>query len=841
MLLINSGHPQNGRKENEMIKVTKLDKYFNKGKNNENHVLREVSLELGEKGLVCILGESGSGKTTLLNTIGGLDTFRSGTVEVDDVVLKKYEQKKIERLRNQKFGYIFQNYYLLQDYTVAYNVKLALNVFDLTEEEKDERVDYVLEALGMARYKKKRVSQLSGGQQQRVSIARALVKSPDIILADEPTGNLDEENTLKTMSILKSISKECLVILVSHEKAIAKFFADRIIEIRDGEIVKDYQNDATGAYQKIDDSNIYLRDMQQLKVEEDFIDLSLYRENFGRDDEEELENRKLHISLAWKDGKLYIQTEDDVNLVLTGEESGCVMLDQSKPKLDQSQMEEITYDLPKMQAGRSMGLPFREIWKLACENIRMMGKKHRFMVGILLATSVLLVLALADFMMQHDINKQEVVTQDSHYVTVKLEQAKGVSGSDLNRQSLQYCKETLTSDIQYNALTQGTLNIGYDGFRQLKQINAKIEDYSAVDYHQLKKEDLVCGRLPKNRKEIVIDKWLLNTFQKSGSVVASLYNNEKSLLGLTVITMVSDLELEIVGVSDTGEPTIYASPYVAFGMNYGNKQIMPLEELQELYPDDFGKTTLKDQQILVDTIKYEEYEHEKRWESGEMVTAEAEQYLGGIPCKIVGKFPKGNGAEYVLPKERCEQVRLEYVADAKQFQVYTDNVDETIKYFQDKGKAYSQYFKVKAQSNAQAQIDKYRKEQKESGLNAGYIVTIAVAVLSLIMIYFTIKSNAMARSEELTVYRLIGIAPGSILKAYMLEMVMMTAYTCIPAILITSGVIKFITSVPSLEIYLLFPWWMAALLIVAMFVVNVIVSVLPVRRILHTPPAQLVQ
>lgn len=99
----------------------------------------------------------------------------------------------------------------------------------------------------------------------------------------------------------------------------------------------------------------------------------------------------------------------------------------------------------------------------------------------------------------------------------------------------------------------------------------------------------------------------------------------------------------------------------------------------------------------------------------------------------------------------------------------------------------------------------------------------------------------MARSEELTVYRLIGIAPGSILKAYMLEMIMMTAYTCIPAILITSGIIKFITSVPSLEIYLLFPWWMAALLIVVMFIVNSVVSVLPVRKILHTPPAQLVQ
>lgn len=124
----------------------------------------------------------------------------------------------MEPIRNNSFDYIFQNYYLLKDYSVSYNIKLALNRYDLTEEEKEERVDYVLNTLGIGKYKKKTVSKLSGGQQQRVSIARALVKSPDVIFADEPTGNLDEENTIRTMSILKNISKECLVLLVTHEK-----------------------------------------------------------------------------------------------------------------------------------------------------------------------------------------------------------------------------------------------------------------------------------------------------------------------------------------------------------------------------------------------------------------------------------------------------------------------------------------------------------------------------------------------------------------------------------------------------------------------------------------------
>ena len=217
-----------------MIKITNLHKFYNKGRKNEQHVLNDINLELGNTGLVCILGESGSGKTTLLNTIGGIDTFSGGVIDIDGKTIKNYNPKVMEPIRNDHFDYVFQNYYLLQDYTVAYNIRLALNRYDIGEEEKEERIDYVLDVLGISKYKKKQVSKLSGGQKQRVSIARALVKSPDVIFADEPTGNLDEENTLRTMSILKNISKECLVLLVTHEKRIAHFFADRIIEICDG-------------------------------------------------------------------------------------------------------------------------------------------------------------------------------------------------------------------------------------------------------------------------------------------------------------------------------------------------------------------------------------------------------------------------------------------------------------------------------------------------------------------------------------------------------------------------------------------------------------------------------
>ena len=223
-----------------MIKVNQLEKYFNKGKKNELHALKGVSVTFEDKGLVCILGESGSGKTTLLNAIGGLDTFQGGSMEIEGITLNKYDSKAVEKVRNDKYGYIFQNYYLLQDYTVAYNVKLALNTFDISEEEKDQRVEYVLQKLDIAKYKKKLVSQLSGGQQQRTSIGRALMTSPLVVLADEPTGNLDSKNSQEIIQLLKTSNKKYnqTLIVITHDENIA-LQADRIIAIEDGGITRD--------------------------------------------------------------------------------------------------------------------------------------------------------------------------------------------------------------------------------------------------------------------------------------------------------------------------------------------------------------------------------------------------------------------------------------------------------------------------------------------------------------------------------------------------------------------------------------------------------------------------
>jgi len=179
-------------------------------------------------------GESGSGKTTLLNAIGGLDKVNKGNIYINGKKITHKLSYSIDKIRNLNIGYIFQDYKLIDDLTVFDNVAMALKMVGIKDKEEiKKRVNYVLNCVKMYRYRNRPAKMLSGGERQRVSIARAIVKNPNIVIADEPTGNLDSKNSLEIMNIIKAISKTKLVILVTHETNLAKFYASRIIEIKD--------------------------------------------------------------------------------------------------------------------------------------------------------------------------------------------------------------------------------------------------------------------------------------------------------------------------------------------------------------------------------------------------------------------------------------------------------------------------------------------------------------------------------------------------------------------------------------------------------------------------------
>ena len=203
------------------------------------NALQNVSVNFRNCEFASILGQSGSGKTTLLNIIGGLDQYTSGDLIINGISTKNYKDRDWDIYRNHKIGFIFQSYNLIPHQSVLENVELALTLSGVSKRERKKRAIEALEQVGLKEHLKKKPNQLSGGQMQRVAIARALVNDPDIILADEPTGALDSETTIQIMNIIKDISKNKLIIMVTHNPEIAKRYSSRIIKVKDGKIIGD--------------------------------------------------------------------------------------------------------------------------------------------------------------------------------------------------------------------------------------------------------------------------------------------------------------------------------------------------------------------------------------------------------------------------------------------------------------------------------------------------------------------------------------------------------------------------------------------------------------------------
>ena len=280
-----------------MIKINSLNKYFNKGKQNEIHVINDISLELPSNGMVAIFGKSGCGKTTLLNTIGGLDNFKSGNISIDENDITN----NTDNIRNKYIGYIFQNYNLNNNQSCFNNVADALKLCGITNEDViKERVMASLKNVGMEKYYKRTPDSLSGGQQQRIAIARAIVKNPKIILADEPTGNLDENNTILIMNLLKAISKEHLVVLVTHEESLVNYYCNKIIHLSDGKVVNIEDNYNIENFNVKNKNNIYLGDLDKESIKNDLVEIDYYGEP---------SIEPINLKIINNDGKLYIKID----------------------------------------------------------------------------------------------------------------------------------------------------------------------------------------------------------------------------------------------------------------------------------------------------------------------------------------------------------------------------------------------------------------------------------------------------------------------------------------------------------------------------------------------------
>lgn len=221
-----------------MLKLINITKDYQVA-NHQVHALKGISITFRDNEFVSILGPSGCGKTTLLNIIGGLDHYTSGDLFIDQISTKKFTDRDWDSYRNHRIGFVFQSYNLIPHQTILENVELALTISGIGKEERLQRAKEVLDKVGLKGDYHKKPNQLSGGQCQRVAIARALVNNPDILLADEPTGALDSATSIQIMELIKEISKDRLVIMVTHNPEIAKKYSSRIVQLLDGKIIGD--------------------------------------------------------------------------------------------------------------------------------------------------------------------------------------------------------------------------------------------------------------------------------------------------------------------------------------------------------------------------------------------------------------------------------------------------------------------------------------------------------------------------------------------------------------------------------------------------------------------------
>ena len=273
-----------------MLSVRNLTKIYKiKGKDAKQVVaLDHVSLDFPETGMVFLLGKSGSGKSTLLNTIGGLDTFNEGEVIIKGKSSKQFKQGDFDAYRNTFIGFIFQEYNILEEFTVGKNLALALELQG--KKASKDAVNNLLEQVDLTGYSRRKPNQLSGGQKQRIAIARALIKDPEIIMADEPTGALDSNTGRQVMETLKKLSKTKLVIVVSHDKEFAEIYGDRVIELKDGKIISDTTkheveaNRSASGISFIDNKIIHIKKGQKV-TKQDLVEINkLIVENANNDD-----------------------------------------------------------------------------------------------------------------------------------------------------------------------------------------------------------------------------------------------------------------------------------------------------------------------------------------------------------------------------------------------------------------------------------------------------------------------------------------------------------------------------------------------------------------------------
>ena len=805
-----------------MIRLNRVNKYFNKKKSNEIHVINETSLELGDRGLVTFLGSSGCGKTTLLNAIGGLDKVDSGEIYIDDEKITTKSNSRKDEIRNSYVGYIFQNYNLIEDATVFDNVALVLKMMGIKEKgEIEERVMYILKRVGIERYRNRPAKMLSGGERQRVGIARAIVKNPKIIIADEPTGNLDSRNTIEIMNIIKAISREKLVILVTHEKEIAQFYASRILEIVDGKIVSDRENDHSDMLDYRLENKIYLKDMPvQKELSADKIRIRYYSDR---------EEPDIELKVVVRNNNIYIEAPGNMN-----EGSDAVeLIDDHYKKISRDIYEDYEFDYGKM-IDKNFRPKYTSVFNLGSLLVSGYRKifsysmiKKILLIGFILA-SMFSIYAVSNIAGITNVTDDKFVQVNKNYLTVTAAKMSPAI----------YEKYEKMEGIDY--VLPGSSSVSFilpiDDYYQSADAMATVSG-SLADRDMVEEDALIAGTMPQKERDIILDKLTADSLFSQNLVQMIGLSDYEDLIGRTVELPVMG-EFTIVGITEQNSPSVYADRALFTDIlccqptdSAGEEGTLSSAESQTASLVNYDLISDDDEiEIVSGSRPEEDYEalisENRRYETA--VGDTLDRKVNGKKLTVCGYYSAQRQSDTIYVNEKT--AKYSYLESQNSMVLSPSDKAETFE------KVSAQNVKVidNYENDRQQYIDGIRKQVVATVLVSGIIL-----LISLIEIYLMLRSSFLSRIKEVGVLRAIGLKKKDIYKMFLGEIIALTTLTTLPAMAVMAYILNGISKVPLIgSQYLMNPLvFLISFAIVAGF--NLAAGLLPVFNTMRKTPAEI--
>ena len=826
-----------------MLKLQNVDKYFYRRQINQIHVINDTTLEFGETGLTALLGPSGCGKTTLLNVIGGLDKPDKGKIYINGEEITGRLAGKVDSIRNLNIGYIFQNYNLINGMTVFDNVAMVLKMVGIKDKEEiREKVEYALELVGMYRYRKRYADMLSGGERQRVGIARAIVKNPAIIIADEPTGNLDSANTLEVMNIIKAISREKLVILVTHEENLAKFYADRIIRIKDGSVVSDEINENVEGLDYRLENRIYLKDIQ---------DQHAYQDPNGSIRVFNDTGEKIDIDIVISRGNLFIQSRDgNSRMEIVDENSSIELIDDHYRALTAEEAEARRFHAERFQASRPLrNSSVFNVFTMLAAGFRTVRNYHvlkKILLAGFLISAMFITYAVSNIAGILSIPDEKFVQENKAYVRVVQ---KKIPVKD-------YLEYEADPSVEYALPGSGQINMKmkYDEYWQTYW-GQTVFSGSLSPSDTLTADELICGRRPENQYEVVVDALVLNRLKESDQdIIQAGYKDPEELLGRHLL-LKNLPEFTIVGITDQKSPCIYASKSMFINMlanngsedpyddEMGDEEYEGMEEQTQfdedgsvrvpapaanelisysLRPSDLeltkdSRAPENDYEVIVDE------DFAKSFKLGQTIKTK----VNGHKLKVVGYY-------------KSDMVRGKYYVNGNmiKYQLIKKEENMTIKPSGDKKATIEA---LKAYGLKVRDLYEYRKKEYRKGqlsmIRAFLLVGGIIIIISVIEVFLMMRASFLSRIKEVGTLRAIGVKKSDIYRMFTGEIVAITTVASVPGWLMMSYIVYKLHGISmTADMFVCTPQTMLISLAL-IFLLNLLFGLLPVFHTLIKRPA----